>query len=65
MTKCDLLLTLGSSLTVYPAAGLPEIAVRSGAKLVIVNDQPTQFDRYAVLRFNDLGEVFGELEKRL
>ena len=65
MQKCDLLLTLGSSLTVYPAAGLPEIAVRSGAKLVIVNDQPTQFDRYAVLRFNDLGEVFGELEKRL
>jgi len=42
-----------------------EIAVRSGAKLVIVNDQPTQFDRYAVLRFKDLGEVFGELEKRL
>lgn len=65
MRKCDVLLTLGSSLTVYPAAGLPETACRHGAHLVIVNDQPTAFDGCAELRFQDLGEVFGELEKRL
>lgn len=65
MTKCDLLLTLGSSLTVYPAAGLPQIACRHGAKLVIVNDQPTGFDRYCCMRFADLGEVFTALEARL
>jgi len=62
MRHSDLLLTLGSSLTVYPAAGLPEAACRHGAKLVIVNDQPTQFDGLAVLRFTDLNEVFTALE---
>ncbi len=65
MEKCDLLLTLGSSLTVYPAAGLPEIVCRRGGKLVIVNDQPTQFDRYAVLRCADLGSIFTALETLL
>ena len=65
MTRCDLLLALGSSLTVYPAAGLPQTACRHGAKLVIVNDQPTAFDRYAHMRFPDLGDLFTALEERL
>jgi len=44
---CDLFLAIGSSLGVYPAAGLPEVALGAGARLVIMNAQPTPFDRYA------------------
>jgi NAD-dependent deacetylase len=46
---CDLFLVLGSSLVVYPAAGLPLEAKRHGAKLVIVNREPTELDDYADL----------------
>lgn len=45
--SCDLFLALGSSLVVYPAAGLPMIAKRAGAKLVIVNREPTEQDAAA------------------
>jgi NAD-dependent deacetylase len=41
---CDLMLAVGSSLGVYPAAGVVPAAVGAGAKLVIVNAQPTPFD---------------------
>jgi NAD-dependent deacetylase len=44
---CDLMIVIGSSLVVYPAAALPEEAVRSGAPLVIVNREPTGHDRLA------------------
>lgn len=44
---CDLMLAVGSSLQVYPAAELPLVAVRNGARLVIVNDEPTPFDELA------------------
>ena len=40
-------LAVGTSLGVYPAAGLPEIALRAEARLVILNAEPTQFDPYA------------------
>lgn len=43
----DLLLAVGSSLQVYPAAELPLVAVRAGARLAIVNDEPTPFDGLA------------------
>jgi NAD-dependent deacetylase len=43
----DLFLAIGSSLVVYPAAGLPEVARRGGARLVIINRDPTDFDRVA------------------
>ena len=46
---CDLFLVLGSSLVVYPAAGFPALAKRCGAKLVIVNRDPTDQDRRANL----------------
>lgn len=46
---CDLLLTVGSSLQVYPAAALPAEAVGAGARLVIVNDEETPFDPLAHL----------------
>ena len=58
--SCDLLLAIGSSLQVYPAAGLPMEAVSSGADLVIVNDEPTPYDRMATLVVRGrAGEVLG------
>jgi len=44
---CDLLLAVGSTLSVYPAAGLVPLAYRSGAAVVVVNAQPTPFDDLA------------------
>ncbi len=49
---CDLFLAVGSSLVVYPAAGLPVAAKRSGAKLVILNRDPTELDDHADLVLN-------------
>jgi len=49
MRECDLVLVVGSTLVVYPAAGLPETAVRSGAKLAIVNQTPTPLDGLATV----------------
>jgi NAD-dependent deacetylase len=45
----DLMIAVGSSLVVYPAAELPVLAVRSGARLAIVNDEPTPLDGLADL----------------
>jgi NAD-dependent deacetylase len=47
---CDLMLVLGSSLQVYPAAGFPLLAKRQGAGLVILNREETPLDGYADLR---------------
>ncbi len=44
---CDVFLAVGTSLTVYPVAYLPEQALRAGARLVIVNAEATPFDRVA------------------
>ena len=46
---CDLFLVLGSSLVVYPAAGFPLMAKRAGAKLAIINREPTDQDPIADL----------------
>jgi NAD-dependent deacetylase len=46
---CDLFIVLGSSLVVRPACGLPVIAKQDGAKLVIVNREPTELDHIADL----------------
>ena len=50
---CDLFLVLGSSLVVYPAAGFPVMAKRNGARLAIVNREPTEIDPYADLVLHD------------
>lgn len=56
----DLFLAIGSSLQVYPAATLPLVAKRAGARLVIVNREPTAFDDAADLVVHaDIGEVLG------
>ncbi len=46
---CDVLLAVGTSLQVWPAAGLADVAVRAGARLVVVNAEPTPYDRAADL----------------
>jgi NAD-dependent deacetylase len=46
---CDLFMAIGSSLVVYPAAGFPELARRNGARLVILNRDPTPLDGIADL----------------
>jgi NAD-dependent deacetylase len=50
---CDLLLAIGSSLVVWPAAGFPLMAKRNGAALVIINREPTEFDELADLVIRD------------
>ena len=57
----DLMLVLGTSLTVYPAAGLPQITRQNGGKIVIVNNMETPMDTHAVFCFNDLESVFLEI----
>lgn len=47
--RAEVMLAVGSSLVVYPAAGLPLDALAAGAKLVIVNDEETPLDEFAHL----------------
>jgi NAD-dependent SIR2 family protein deacetylase len=64
--KCDLFLVVGSSLVVTPAADMPHKALRSGARLVIINQGETPFDRHAHLRFHEaIGQVLPKAVKRL
>jgi NAD-dependent deacetylase len=50
---CDLFLVLGSSLVVTPAAHFPVKAKQYGARLVILNREPTQLDDLADLVLHD------------
>src|SRR3984957_6912471 len=50
---CDLLLAVGSTLAVFPAAGLVPIAVRHGAVAIIVNGEPTDMDGLADVVLRD------------
>jgi NAD-dependent deacetylase len=55
---CDFFLVVGSSLVVFPAAGFPLLASRNGARLAIVNREPTDQDRFADLVVNaEIGAV--------
>jgi NAD-dependent deacetylase len=45
--QCDACLAVGSTLSVWPAAGIPVTAVRSGAPLVVLNDGATDLDHMA------------------
>jgi len=58
---CDLFLVAGSSLVVYPAAAFPAFAKENGARLVIVNREPTPLDKAADLVIHaEIGEVFSK-----
>lgn len=64
--EADVFLTLGSSLVVYPAAQLPEIAKKRGARLVIINREATPLDGIADLVIHaPLGEAIQAIEAAL
>ena len=58
---CDLFITIGTSLVVFPAAGFPKLAKDIGANLIIINNEPTDFDPIADLVIHEqIGKVFSE-----
>jgi NAD-dependent deacetylase len=59
---CDLLLAVGSTLGVYPAAGAVPIAQRAGARIVILNAEPTELDHLAdVLLRGSISQILPQL----
>ena len=58
--RADVLLCVGSSLEVYPVAGLPSVCLRAGGALAIVTKGKTKYDGDAVVRL--AGDVVAELE---
>jgi NAD-dependent SIR2 family protein deacetylase len=64
--NCKLFIAVGSSLVVTPAADMPKVALQSGARLVIINQGETPFDRLCHLRFEErIGEVLPPAANRL
>ena len=61
----DLMLVLGSSLLVQPAASLPWLTLRAGGRVAVVNREPTPLDRLAAWRGHDLEAVFADLAAAL
>lgn len=62
IVDCDLFIVMGSSLVVYPAAGFPVLAKRNGARLVIINNEPTDLDPYCELVLHrPIGETMSAL----
>lgn len=62
--QAEVMLVVGSSLVVYPAADVPLVAVRSGARMIVVNAEPTPFDRFAeVVIHGRSGEVLPEIAR--
>lgn len=57
--RADLLLCIGSSLEVYPVAGLPSVALNRGARVAIITQGPTPYDRDADIKLE--GDVVDEL----
>lgn len=63
---CDLLLVLGSSLVVEPAASLPRLAAAQGARLVIINREPTPLDHLASANIRaGIGETLIQIDSAL
>ena len=62
VNDCDLFVVVGSSLVVYPAAGFPLVAKNNGAKLVILNRDPTELDSFADLVINaEIGSTMARI----
>ena len=60
--EAELLLAIGTSLQVYPVAGIVPLAKSAGARIVILNAEPTPFDDIADAVFRDpIGEVLPQL----
>jgi NAD-dependent deacetylase len=64
-SKADLILALGTSLVVQPAASLPLYSLENGGSLVIVNAMETPLDEIAAGRYPDLEKVFAEIKDSL
>lgn len=61
-SQTDVVLVVGSSLVVYPAADVPLAALRAGARMILVNTEPTPFDRLAnVVIHGRSGEVLPQI----
>lgn len=63
--RCQIMIVLGSSLTVQPAASIPLAAYQAHAKVCIVNAQDTPLDRIATWHFRDLKTFSEELGQAL
>lgn len=64
--KADLLLVMGTSLTVWPVAGLVPRAASAGARIIIANGEPTAYDSLAdVILRGDLVEIAQALRREL
>jgi NAD-dependent deacetylase len=64
--NCDLFIVIGSTLIIYPAADIPNYAIKRGAKLVIINLSPTPMDKRAtVLIRAKAGETLSRIVKRV
>jgi NAD-dependent deacetylase len=62
----DLMLCIGSSLEVYPVAGLPELTLQAGGRLAIITQGATPLDRLATVRLHgDVVEELGALLQEL
>ena len=65
-SNCDLFIAIGSSLVVYPAAYMPDYALESGAKVVIINLEPTSIDRRATVSIRGkAGEAMSKIMERV
>jgi NAD-dependent deacetylase len=58
--RADLMLCVGSSLEVYPVAGLPSVTLRRGGQLAVITKGPTPFDSDAAVRMD--GDVVADLD---
>ncbi|MFC7328472.1 SIR2 family NAD-dependent protein deacylase [Marinactinospora rubrisoli] len=64
--RAEVFVAVGTSLTVQPVAGLCELAAENGARLVIVNAQPTPYDALAAAAFTEpIGQVVPELAAKV
>ena len=64
--SCDLMIAIGSSLVVYPAANIPLIAKQNGAKYIIINREETEHDVYADLVIHtEIGPLLRETMSEL
>ena len=64
--KSDVFIVVGSSLQVYPAASLPFIAKENGAKLVLINRDPTDKDwLFDIIIYGKAGEILPKIVERV
>ncbi|MCL2006542.1 MAG: NAD-dependent deacetylase [Treponema sp.] len=63
--KSDLMLVLGTSLTVYPAASMPLYTLEGGGEIIIINNDITPLHDRAALHYDDLETIFNSLNSIL